>query len=483
MNTERLLQIVQLRREASRIRRQALERGSVSASVQRILGGLESKLAEMSAQTQQDTLGGLAGFEDGMVIGGGGTACPVVETIRYRLVELDRLIPSHMPLDDFKPDPRYPARVQERRYDVDRREQLKVLGNAEPNCFVPTLIVNTEPTGLNGNPVALPDGLVLSGNGRTMTLQVIYARHPKAADAYKDTLRQRAALFGFAPEDVDRLRQPVLVRVMAQAGRSRQELAELVRRFNEDLTQAMDPVTASIAHGRRVSERIIARLHAMEDDETFLQFVRRDRVFIRLVQEDGLLPKERIGAFIERDRLTGADRLTKEGAEFIQRALLGKAVPDPASIEMLHLNLRDALTRAVPFILQASEGNVSNPAAWNPIPALPHAIRLWASATASGKRRMRDFVDQLALFPPPKGVLLNEATAAIATALLMKPGTRQQPSGWRAFAEKVAASNTFNLFGDEPVASFAGAFGIERGDYTGTGIVPAKDFRLPQGVS
>ena len=491
MSVDDLLKVAEMRRKLSQIRRSynAAARsegpGGASSIIRDVLERLE---ADLSEATSAPDIGGNAGKKGELVVAGKGTNCPTTETIEYRVVELSKLIPSHMPFSDFRPDPRYPQQVQERRYDVDRREQLKVTDNAKPDCFVPELIVNDEPTGLNGTPVVTPDGVVLSGNGRTMLLQVIYGRYPNSVKAYQRVLKERGKQFGLKDIGTHRLRQgqwrrtrtlqqPVLVRVLAQKGRTREELADLVRKFNEGLTQLMDPVTASVAHGRRVTDRIVDRLSAM-GDETFLEFVRSDPHFLRLVQEDGLIPQEMMGSFVERDVLEGTDRITKEGARWIQSALLGRAIPDAVSIELLDLNVRDALTASVPYILQAATGNVDEPEKWSPVNALPHAIRLWARAKAAKKKSMRTYVDQLALFPLPSGVVLNEATAAIATALLQRPGTRQHPSGWRNYAAKVADSNTYSMFGDHPVSSFAGSFGISPDEYTGIGITPAGSFSM-----
>ena len=49
--------------------------------------------------------------------------------VRYAVVELDDLIPSHTPT--FEPDPRYPREWQPRRYERDEAEKMKVIRQAQ----------------------------------------------------------------------------------------------------------------------------------------------------------------------------------------------------------------------------------------------------------------------------------------------------------------------------------------------------------------
>ena len=62
---------------------------------------------------------------------GAGPGVPVPRLARYCLLSAEQLIPSHDPLRGFRPRPEYPSGVQERDYQRDRAEQLKVLGIAQ----------------------------------------------------------------------------------------------------------------------------------------------------------------------------------------------------------------------------------------------------------------------------------------------------------------------------------------------------------------
>jgi ddrB-like ParB superfamily domain len=78
--------------------------------------------------------------------------------------------------------------------------------------FDPSYVTMESPTAEHGAPVIDPNGNVLGGNSRTMALGRVYGSNPEAAEAYKATLRDRAASLGMKPEDVDWFQKPVLVR-------------------------------------------------------------------------------------------------------------------------------------------------------------------------------------------------------------------------------------------------------------------------------
>ncbi len=66
-----------------------------------------------------------------------------------------------------------------------------------------------------GAPVINSQGGVLNGNGRTMALKSVYKGKPKQIKAYKDFLKQNAKSLGIDPATIDGVKNPVLVRQVA----------------------------------------------------------------------------------------------------------------------------------------------------------------------------------------------------------------------------------------------------------------------------
>ena len=98
----------------------------------------------------------------------------------------------------------------------------------------------------DGAPIVGADGVVESGNARTIALRRAYARNK--AGIYREWLRANAARFGLDPAAVDGMAAPVLVRV-AQGARDR---AEFARQANESAIAAMSPGELARADAQRL---------------------------------------------------------------------------------------------------------------------------------------------------------------------------------------------------------------------------------------
>lgn len=219
-------------------------------------------------KTATDALGGKVGAATTILTPG--ATCLQRERARYRLVELANLKPSHSG-ETFRATPGYPSGVQERRYDTDKAEQAKVIGNAQSSCFEPALIVSTSAGALGGPPIVTSSGVVLGGNSRTMVLQRVVARGGPAWSEYKREIERTAPDFGLDAGDVRQLRSPVLVRVVDLP---RERWKDAVRRYNEALTQELGTTARQVAIAARISDAIVAELDAIPDDQTLYEWLR-----------------------------------------------------------------------------------------------------------------------------------------------------------------------------------------------------------------
>jgi len=115
---------------------------------------------------------------------------------------------------------------------------MKVLSTAQN--LIPELIFNGAPGAIDGLPVVTKEGIVLGGNGRTQALQLHYAQGGQLA---RDYLLDHAAQFGFARADVEKIADPVIVRVIEVVDRDaptfQRAAQELVRLLNVPLTQSL----------------------------------------------------------------------------------------------------------------------------------------------------------------------------------------------------------------------------------------------------
>lgn len=140
--------------------------------------------------------------------------------IEYALVELDNLITSHT--DGFMVDQRYPSVLQPRdrsagAYQVQVREIASKLKPA---------LLGENPLASDGAPIISPDGIVESGNGRTLALRMARNDGLGGWKSYQDYLSAQ----GYPVDSMD---APVLVRI-AKGERSAEERVQFGQDANED---------------------------------------------------------------------------------------------------------------------------------------------------------------------------------------------------------------------------------------------------------
>ena len=127
--------------------------------------------------------------------------------VQYRVVSADDLITSH-DANALEVNPGYPVALQPRdRERVMMREQVTRMANTlRPEDLADGRNLN------QGAPLIRSDGVVLNGNGRTIAIQRAQVRNKARATAYRDYLIENAATFGLSKEDVESVKNPVLVR-------------------------------------------------------------------------------------------------------------------------------------------------------------------------------------------------------------------------------------------------------------------------------
>ncbi len=359
---------------------------------------------------------------------------------RFAMVEADDLIPSHR-ADNFQPRPDYPERVQERLYHSDPAEQAKVVANADR--WKPSHIYNDAPLATTGAPIITPRNIVLGGNSRAMSEQRIAAG---AARTPPELLRRTALLnaerFGFSPDDVAAMRNPVLARVIENAPTNADDAAVLVRRLNDDFTQEVGSVARGVSLARSLTDRSLRVFQAAVDNgseelPSIKSALARNRQIVDALRADGIISDQNQSLYVRKD--TG--HLTTDGMRLAEDTFLGRVVPDADVINARAPSMRARLLRAVPAILHAET-------------AAPEAgfARLIDGAVRSEILRdvtgdtIDDFLAQTSLTPMPSQ--LDPAVAGIHRALLL-PKPNDTRDAFARFARRAAevASGQGDLLG------------------------------------
>lgn len=243
---------------------------------------------------------------------------------RYRVRELDELIPSHDP-HTFAPNARYPGGCQQRDYTHDKAEQAKVQRNA--TSFEPAFLISNAPTATDGPPIVTPAGVVLGGNSRTMSLMLVEDYEP-----YRRYLARQASAYGISERDITSMRRPVLVREVTI---DMAECSTYSNILNKSLTQELDITTEAISFARQVTPGAIdAMADAFEsaDADTLAEALRDtsvERKVTATLRQIGIINDQNVSQWIDpaTRRLSDLGRLTVEKL-FVARVLRDKKVID-----------------------------------------------------------------------------------------------------------------------------------------------------------
>lgn len=299
------------------------------------------------------------------------------EQARYEVWELDDVIPSHDPENGFARREDYPAAAQERPYHSDAGEQEKVRGNAL--SYQPAFVVNSDPTAGNGPPIVTREGIVLGGNSRTMTLQLVYADRPDSAAAYRQTLTDQAAGFGLDPAALEGMRRPILVRVVDER-MTPEEMAVKSRLYNQTTTQKLQAKAEGVSRARMISPATLAALSAdMADFDTLRQFLDspRSKGFVELLLQDGVIEQTEISSLTEK-----GGRLNDSGKKLVEDALRGMVVADYDVLEALPASVLNKLDRTIPALARLKARGEG----WDMGHVLTAALRIVGKAAAEGRK-------------------------------------------------------------------------------------------------
>lgn len=228
--------------------------------------------------------------------------------VRFALVEADDLITSHD--DDLFRNPEYPAELQPRQRDRAGAQARNRALEAELNPKRLMGDVGAE----TGAPIVSRDGVVESGNGRTIALRRSYRSGSGAGARYRSELEAR----GF---DTTGMQDPVLVRVRTNALEAA-ERVRLTRDMNAEATEAYSP-----------SERAMADAEALDDDLLGM---------IEGADLNGAGNRRFVRAFLDRvasddlNRMTTGDgRLSEAGLDRISAAMAARAFGSRGLVEAL----------------------------------------------------------------------------------------------------------------------------------------------------
>ena len=272
-----------------------------------------------------------AGMEDELMLPDGS-----VVVGRYYLVEAEAPTASHDPSNGFRPSEGFPVdgngrTVNDRDYEHDRQAQENVLDKAS----------DYDQRAMQNPVVVSRDGVVLSGNDRTMASQI--AARQGTDGKYVDYLRRHPGKYGFEAGQVASYAHPRVVFV--PDGEMGYDAATFAR-FNRTDMKTQDRTESAVKMGKTVPEEVFSRIASLVNRHESIGEAYRDESTTReLVAElvsSGVLEKERVSELVDGGRLSGA------GEDYVESLLVGGVLEEDAlRAAMEDRQLRRAVVSAI----------------------------------------------------------------------------------------------------------------------------------------
>lgn len=294
------------------------------------------------------------------------TANDIKFKTRYAIAELDTLIPSNEPFS-FSRNPKYPANCQTRDYSKDY-EQAKVLNNAKN--FDWRFLINEVPNGAEGSPITDTDFAVMGGNSRTMTLNHL-AKYYDYDKLYKEPLLKRSSIFGIEKSKIEKMKYPVLFRVIEECVGHTCNCEFLSRALQENQSQKIDYTTESIALAKQLDSEAVNRIisNLTEDITTMSELYNNRPIHKKIIEE--LRNSKVITQANQSEWLDDSGYLSEIGKVKFESMLLG-LILDSKELMASAQKYKNTIIRALPEFLKVK--NLKGE--WNIIPNLLESLKL-----------------------------------------------------------------------------------------------------------
>lgn len=258
--------------------------------------------------------------------------------VQYAVFEAGDLIASHK--TDMTVNPQYPQELQP-------RDRTRVASLDQVNQIVARL--NPERLGENpmaseGAPIVGPDGVVESGNARTIALQRAWQQGHENAIKYKNWLAENAERFGLDADAIQQMEAPILARIR----QTDVDRLQFVEEANVPSVAAMSATEQALVDARRMTS---ATLQMFEPGETGQIDTAGNRPFIQRFFNE-VVPAPERGRYMR-----GDGSLSQDGVLRIRNAIFARAYTDADFLGKLAedtdpniRNITNALLRVAPRI-------------------------------------------------------------------------------------------------------------------------------------
>ena len=360
---------------------------------------------------------------------------------RYMLVESGAATPSHNPTNGFTRNDGFP--IDENGQTVNDRDYER---DKDAQDITRLMASGYDSRAIQSVPVVSNDGIVLSGNGRTMAGEL--AARDNTDGAYIEHLQKYPQQFGFTAEQVQGMQHPRVVFVPDEA---MPYTTDTFAKFNQQDMKSQSRTEQSVKLGKTVDDatfgRIIQSINAFDSLNDFNQDATATTNAIGELRSAGAINTMQYAEMFDGEKVSGV------GRQMLENMLIGKAFEsNPDAIRQL--SEFPAMRQSVISALAEITNNIKLGEEYSVEDELAGAISLAYQARKSGTKAGEPvswYARQLNLFPFDMGETVADYTNATVLMLAdqLNGSKVNQLKNWMAIynhAASDAANGQLDIF-------------------------------------
>lgn len=225
----------------------------------------------------------------------------VLTTGNVAIIDASQLQPSHIQ------GVRNPLHFIDEAQPKERNDEASVLSARKIAENIRPEEITSSVTAYTGAPIVNERGEVIQGNSRSDALRLMWESHPERAEAYKKYLKDHAEDFGLSAEDIETVKSPVLVNMLAVDDAAAIPLGQYVAQDTESGgVERIKPKNALQRMGTEVRSFANLLLRTSDDELSFSGLVDTNgaNVLKWMSQRNFISPTQYKSAFDSKGNLT-----------------------------------------------------------------------------------------------------------------------------------------------------------------------------------
>jgi hypothetical protein len=398
----------------------------------------------------------------------------------FAIVELDEILASHNE-KTFGNTENYPTdetgrNVNDRNYATDKNAQAKVISVAQK--LNPNIIVSTSATS-SGTPIITIDGIVVSGNNRTMSIKIAAASYAEIFEKYKNTLYNELSFggYGIDAEIIKTFVKPILVRFDTSFP---SYITSELNKYNKSRGKSEKGIDVAIRLARQLKDNSSCQnsLIQLVSEQEVVSEIYNDRSAIvrlrKILLDCNIITENEISAMFSGNTLTDTGKILYE-------TLLLSLVLEPNAIE---ISQNDGVKSATKTIVNAIIPLIKNKqlSTGSLIENVNMALLIQNDMISRGYNELEKYIGQQKLFESDylkadeKSVILNwfmnQTVNLLKNTLIKYNNSMESNTGESIFGDNLTPDEIFaETFEKQTEAKILGLFKTLK--------APEKELSLP----